>query len=85
MKTLEGWENSDTKTIYEYLSVGDEVDEEMIDYFRDILPPTTINAYMLQVGEPSDCINGRNTYTTFIKENSKWKFKGDCFKGGILK
>lgn len=82
MKTYQGWGNSGVGTIDEYLTIGDEVDEEMIDYFRDILPPRTCNFMMLQVGEPSDYVNCRATYMTFQKENGKWIFKGDCFRGG---
>lgn len=80
MKTYKGWGNSTAKTIYEYLAVGDEVDEEMIDYFRDILPPATISTFILQVGEASDHIDGRATFMTFKKENGKWIYKGDCFR-----
>lgn len=82
MKSYKEWINSETKTIDEYLNVGDEVDEEMIDYFRDILPPATCNFKMLQVGEPSNHVNGQAIYMTFEKEGDKWIFKGDCFKGG---
>lgn len=81
MKTYKGWHESNAKTIDEYLIIGDEVDEEMIDYFRDILPPKTSNMFMLQVGEPCDHVNGKATYITFVKQNSKWIYRGECFKG----
>ena len=80
MKTYKGWLESRTKTIDEYLNIGDEVDEEMVDYFRDILPPKTYRSDILQVGEPYDHINGRAIYLTFKKEDSRWIYKGNCFK-----
>lgn len=82
MKTYKGWLNSKAKTIDEYLTIGDEVDEEMINYFRDILPPATDNFTILQVGEPSNHINGQAIYMTFKREKGKWIFKGDCFRDG---
>lgn len=80
-KSYKGWLNSSAKTIEEYLNKGDEVDNEMIEYFTDILPPITQNSLMLQVGEPSNHIDGKALYMTFTNENSKWIYKGDCFKG----
>lgn len=81
MKTYKEWMDSDTKTIEEYLNVGDEVDNEIIEHFTEILPPKTCNLCMLQVGEPSYHIDGKALYMTFTNENSKWIYKGDCFKG----
>lgn len=80
MKTYKEWEKSKAETIYEYLNIGDKVDEEIIDYFRDIVPPVTINSFTLQVGEPSDHINGKATFMTFMKVNGEWIYKGDCFR-----
>ena len=37
MKTYKEWMDSDTKTIEEYLNVGDEVDNEIIEHFTEKL------------------------------------------------
>ena len=81
MKTLNEWRDSKYNTIQEYLKVGDIVDENMVDYFLNILPPIRWSRNFIQVGEVSDFINGRNTYMTFEREEGKWKYCGDCYVG----
>jgi len=83
LKTYKGWKESNFTRIYDYLNIGDEVDEEMIDYFRDIMPPIIMNFCMLQVGELADHIGGKATYMTFVKEKGRWIYKGDCVRGGF--
>lgn len=86
MKTLTGWHNSGVRTLEEYLQVGDEVDLEMVDHFINLLPPRTLNATLVQVGEPYSMApgdDGKNhtTWTTFHKANGKWYYAGNCFVG----
>lgn len=88
IKTLKGWEKSG-KNLMEYLNVGDEVDEDMVDYFTDILPPHTLRRDMLQVGEPYDSVPitedpfgpCKTTWSTFQMIGGKWFWKGHCFAG----
>ena len=77
MKTLEEWSGN----LYDYLAIGDEVDEEMVEYFRDILPPTTYRSNLIQCGEPYSHVRGRATYTTFINDDGKWYYTGHCHAG----
>ena len=85
MKTMIGWDKSNAQAFTEYCKVGDEVAECVIDYFGEILAPTSGDANYLQVGEPYSHITDlktnkeRATYITFAKENDKWLYKGTCF------
>jgi hypothetical protein len=78
VKTLEQWNG---RTLEDYLNVGDQVDEEMINYFINIIPPATLNSRLLQVGEASNHIGGKATFTTFERVNNIWFYRGDCFWG----
>lgn len=84
-KSHESWRESGLGKFGEYFRVGDEVTEELVDYFMDLLPPAFMGYGMLQVGEPysseldPDTNTWRNTYTTFAKSEGKWKYVGECF------
>lgn len=86
MKTLKNWLETE-KNFKDFVQVGEEVDEEMVDYFMNVLPPRSMSAGYLQVGEPyshiEDKADGRwkATYDTFIKEDGRWIYKGHCFAG----
>lgn len=80
IKTYKGWINSDADTIDKYLNPGDLVDEEMYNYFLNILPPLVLDKYYLQVGGACDYVSGNYTYVTFIFENGNWIYKGECHK-----
>lgn len=80
IKTYENWEGSLDK----YLKVGDKVDEEMYEHFLNVLPPLVNRTNMLQVSEPYDYVDGKNTYTTFTKENGYWTYRGNCHKGETI-
>lgn len=96
VKTLAGWhefaEENHNGDWGAYCKPGDFVDEEVYDYFLDILPPRSMGASYLQVGEPHD--HRRNpktgkfqaTYATFAKVGAGgiWKFCGNCFAGDIV-
>ena len=87
IKTLEGWEKSNTKTIEEYLKVGDKVDLDMYVHFLNILPPRIDYSNYLQVGgvcnhSPDKEGKLRPTFLTFSKDvDNDWIFNGECFYG----
>lgn len=66
---------------------GDYVDQEIIDYFRDVLPPRNMWSGYLQVGEPYSHAPGpdgqyRATYNTFVDAAPGiWMYCGHCFAG----
>lgn len=62
LKTLGKWFESGLPTAEDYLEPGDEVDEDLIGYFLDVLPPRTNRAGLLQVGgeiSTAKDVNGR--------------------------
>lgn len=70
----------------DYLEPGDEVDEDLIGYFLDVLPPRTNRAGLLQVGgeiSTAKDVNGRwrPTYLTFKRRGGTWRYAGRCFEG----
>ncbi len=66
---------------------GDYVDQEIVDYFRDVLPPKRMGIGYLQVGEPYNHVPDkegkyRATYNTFKQvAPAIWKYCGHCFAG----
>jgi len=83
MKTLKDWENSNVNTFDDFFIPGDIVGEDVVKHFRNVQIPITDNAYLMQMGEAQDCIDGKTTYMTFSKEQEGWIYKGDCHKGAI--
>jgi hypothetical protein len=84
IKTYVNWKGS----LNEYLKVGDLVDEEMTEYFINVLPPACWRSNLIQMGEPySDAKdnNGkyRATYSTLQKTSEGWTYAGNCFRGTI--
>ena len=70
------------------VKVGDLVDEAVVNYFMDLLPPVTMRRGCSQVGEPHshkiDPKTGRAraTYATFkYVANELWEYCGNCFAG----
>lgn len=85
IKTFAGWVESGLSDFSDYCKPNDKVDREMVDYFRDVLPPTTMKARLLQSGDPHNYApdeNGRyrETYTTFAKIDPSWIYMGNCFE-----
>lgn len=86
VKSMEDWKNSTATYFDDFCKVGDKVSEDIIWYFRGILPPVTYKPDLLQAGEPySHAIDKRDdkfkpTYTTFEKKGNFWIYKGNCFK-----
>ena len=81
MKTLPDWENSKATTFEDFFIPGDIVGEDVVKHFRNVQIPITDNAYLMQMGEPQNCIDGKITYMTFSKEPEGWIYRGDCHKG----
>jgi hypothetical protein len=73
----------------DYFKAGCLVDESVIEYFRDILPPAFWQNGILQVGEPADHRYDKRTgkdapiFSTFLKYPEGWRYKGRCFLGEI--
>jgi len=92
IKTLAGWgefcEETGKSSWGNYVSPGDLVDEEVYDYFLNVLPPRSFSAGYLQVGEPfSHRANPKTgicqaTYMTFVSANNGlYRYCGNCFAG----
>lgn len=83
IKTYKEWQGS----ITEYLNINDIVDNEMVEHFRNVLPPKTDSNYIVQGGEAYDHVlddatnKYKGIYITFIKEDGNWIYKGYCFIG----
>lgn len=81
MKSMKDWEKSGADYFEDFFIPGDIVAKDVVDYFRNSMPPITDNAYLMQEGSAVDFIDGKNTYTTFENTVEGWKYKGDCHKG----
>ena len=66
---------------------GDTVDEEMVEYFVNSVPPVLLRASCTQAGEPhsheqDERGSHRPTYITFHDLGGGcWQFDGYCFEG----
>lgn len=65
MKTYQAWENGPEMPITDYLTPGDEVDEEMHEHFGGVVSPQYCVGHLLQVGEAEFEQRGRMHYMTF--------------------
>ena len=92
LKTLQGWreyaEKNSNGSWDKYCKPGDLVDEEVYDYFLEVLPPRSMERGYLQVGEPHshqiNILTGKwqATYATFRRmEKGIWMYCGNCFAG----
>ncbi len=83
MKTEKGWHES-KMWLSKYLEIGDEVDEDLADYFLGVLPPAFYNHAMIQIGEPfAHNKNGNPIYQTIQQIDNHWYYKGICRKGEV--
>lgn len=93
LKTLHGWhefaEKNSDGSWDKYCKPGDLVDEEVYDYFLDILPPRSMGRGYLQVGEPYSSAfdpefgKWRQTFSTFRRvQKGVWMYLGNCFPNG---
>ena len=88
IKTLNGWTDFADRTgrtgIYDYLRKGDIVEENLVDYFMNVMPPRAMSYGYLQVGEPYSHVYDidrrlKATYMTFAECDGKWRYYGNCF------
>lgn len=76
MKTFVEW-NQSGKSFDQFVNPMDEVDHQIVDYFKTIATPASMMGDLLQCGEVSAVIAGKVLYPTFIKIADKWHFKGN--------
>ena len=88
VKTLDGWRASGISSFQDYCRPGDIVDETIVEYFVDSVPPHLTRASCTQAGESysleKDPKTGkyRNTWTTFHREGvGIFRYDGACFTG----
>ena len=87
VKTWEAWKESGLNSFEDFCFPGDTVDEELVNYFVNCLPPATFRTGCTQSGEPYSHEpdgNGRfcPTYVTFHRiDEDLWRFDGYCFLG----
>lgn len=82
--TKKEWDNSH-KYFTSWANIGDVVDEETVQHFRDCVSPIAYDAMYLQCGEPYK--HGTNPKTgkwepafiTFARELGSWVYNGICF------
>lgn len=86
IKTMNNWRKSDLE-FKDFAKVGDIVDEGIVNWFAECVPPITYNSDLIQCGEAyghrDNPRTGRfeGTYITFAKVDDKWIYKGHCFFG----
>lgn len=86
IKTMDDWQKSDLE-FKDFAKVGDVVDESIVNWFAECVPPITYNSDLIQCGEAyghrDNPRTGRfeGTYITFAKTGDKWIYKGHCFFG----
>lgn len=88
LKTIEGWHKSGCNSWDEYCKFGDLVDQEVADYFLNILPPQTMKSEYFQVGGPHGYARNpktgkpSETYATFVRYRKEiWQYIGNCWTG----
>ena len=80
IKTYSQWSES-RKDLSEFLQIGDIVDEEIVDFCLNVLPPKTWNNSIIQIGEAVDFVEGKQTYSTLKNTSDGWIWAGTCHKG----
>lgn len=87
IKRLEEWHNSKAETFTDFCKPGDIVEQRIVDYFINSLPPIYFGENFVQAGGAFDHRLDKEDnlvkpiYTTFEKENGNWVYKGNCFRG----
>lgn len=61
--------------------LGDRVSEEIALYFAEVVAGGIFEENYSQCGEPTDLVNGKFTYTTFIQDGTSWVYCGNCHQG----
>lgn len=85
IKTRAGWHESGLRLFEDYCFPGDIVDEEMVEYFVNNVPPLLLLPSCTQIGESFSIEldakgNYMPTYGTFHDlGGGRWQFDGYCF------
>lgn len=71
---------------YKAAQPGDTVDEQIVNDFRDCVPPASMSSGYLQIGETYDHVEDENgwwrpTFLTFQLRGGSWVYCGCCFRG----
>lgn len=78
IKTPEDWTDDFEKCFFP----GDRVTEEIPLYFAEVVPGGLFEEENYsQCGEPTDSVDGKFIYTTFIYDGTSWIYSGNCFRG----
>ena len=85
MKTFRNW-TATAMSLTSFLKPGDEVDQEVADYFINAVPPKTMTTDLIQLGEPHDHFRDqdrkyRPVFATLKRQGEKWFYAGICFSG----
>jgi len=90
LKTFDAW-NGSGLSLFDFLAVGDKVDDALVEEQRDCVPPHRVMRGYMQAGEafrhiPDGLGDNHPTYTTFTKMNGSttWTFVGYCFSGEAI-
>ena len=90
VKTMDGWSRSGLSEFGDYCFPGDEVSQDIVDYFVNSVPPVLMRSNCTQAGEEYSVEkdeNGeyRNTYTTFqTGYSTDIAFSGATRTGGAV-
>ena len=92
-KSLDDWRRSGLTAWEDYCKPGELVTEDIVDRFKNNVPPTTVRSGYMQAGETYNCEQDDNdiwkdTHATFTYHGkdsagrSMWLYNGYCFKNG---
>lgn len=84
MKSMKSWQESSAGDFEEFFKPGDIVSQDVVDYYKNILPPIINSNSVMQAGGAIDTVNGRDTFITFVKRDGKWMYIGDCYVREIV-
>lgn len=84
--TMQMW--ADAGSFEKVARPGDSVDEEIVEQFRNSVPPMFNGRTYMQAGEPVAHVLSKElklyapVYTTFLydENESLWRYIGDCFR-----
>lgn len=77
LKRYTDWKGS----LKDFLQIGDEVDEDIVSYFLNVLPPVSWSSTLIQMGEPYSHVGGRPTFATLKRDGGRWFYVGCCHCG----
>jgi len=75
MKTLKVWEQSDLN-LDVFLSVGDEIDEVLYNYFGEVVVPQYVSEKFIQLGEPEHEEEGIDFFMSACYTGKKYIYLG---------